>query len=350
MECMVGHHGPPEDPMRFPQHERRCASLQRLLRSLLAPEKETALLTFADMLLRPARTFWNRPFALLLFTTFFWGGNVVAGRLAVGEVSPMAITFLRWVLAFALLALAARRQVAGEWRMVLPHWRLIFVLAILGFTAFNALYYSAAHHTTGVNIAIIQGSTPIVILLAGFAVFRNRLTPLQFVGALVTIAGVLVTASHGDWRVIASLSFNRGDVWLLIASIMYAGYTLLLARKPACSTLVFFTALAAAAALTSIPFLAVEAWQGGLLWPGLKGWGLIAYIAVFPSLLCQIGYIRGVELIGPGRASIFYNLVPVFGALLATVLLREPFSIADLVALGLVIGGILIAERGKQAG
>jgi drug/metabolite transporter (DMT)-like permease len=304
----------------------------------------------ADTLARPLLGLWHRPFFLLVFTTFFWGGNVVAGRLAVGEVSPMAVVFLRWAVAFALLAVVARRQIAAEWRLVLPKWRLILLLGVLGYTAFNALFYSAAHHTSGVNIAIIQGSTPIVILLAGFAVFRNRLTALQLVGALVTILGVLVTASHGDWRVIAGLAFNRGDVWLLVASIFYAGYTLLLARKPACSTLVFFTALAAAAALTSVPLLLFEAWQGQLLWPSLKGWLLIAYIAVFPSLLCQIFYIRGIELVGPGRASIFYNLVPVFGALLATVILAEPFALADLVALGLVIGGILIAERGKPAG
>jgi drug/metabolite transporter (DMT)-like permease len=306
-------------------------------------------MNIVELLLRPVRGFWSRPFLLLIFTTFFWGGNVVAGRLAVGEVSPMAVTFLRWTVAFTLLALVARRQIMAEYKLVLPKWRLILLLGVLGYTAFNAMFYSAAHHTTGVNIAIIQGATPIVILLAGFVVFRNSLTPLQVVGALVTIVGVLVTASHGDWRVIANLAFNRGDLWVLVASVFYAGYTLLLARKPACSTLVFFTALAAAAALTSVPLIAMEASQGHLQWPTPTGWLLIAYIAIFPSLLCQIFFIRGVELIGPGQASIVYNLVPVFGALLATVVLREPFLVTDLLALGLVIGGIMIAEKGRRA-
>jgi drug/metabolite transporter (DMT)-like permease len=305
--------------------------------------------TISDSIAGPLRGLWHRPFFLLVFTTFFWGGNVVAGRLAVGEVSPMAVTFLRWTVSFTLLALLARRQIAAEYRLVLPHWRLILLLGILGYTAFNALFYSAAHHTSGVNIAIIQGSTPIVILLAGFLVYRYSLTGLQLTGAVVTIIGVVVTASKGDWQVIAELAFNRGDVWLLIASIFYAAYTLMLARKPACSTLVFFTALAAAAALTSVPLILFEWWRGDLLWPSAKGWLLIAYIAVFPSLLCQIFYIRGIDLIGPGRASIFYNLVPVFGALLATVVLREPLFATDLLALILVIGGILIAEKGKAA-
>lgn len=302
-----------------------------------------------ETLARPLRGLYNSPFFLLVFTTLFWGGNVVAGRLAVGEVSPMAITFLRWLVSFALLALFARRQILAEYRKVLPQWPLVMLLGILGFTAFNALYYSAAHHTTGVNIAIIQGSTPIIILLMGFIVFRNALSGLQMVGALLTILGVLVSASHGDWRVVASLAFNRGDLWLLIASIFYAVYTLLLRKKPDCSALVFFTAMAAAACLSAIPLVVYEARAGLLIWPTFKGWLLIAYIAVLPSLLCQIFYIRGIELIGPGRASIFYNLVPVFGALLSALLLREAVSIFDVMALGLVLGGIFIAERGKPA-
>lgn len=300
-----------------------------------------------ETLARPLRGLYDRPFFLLVFTTLFWGGNVVAGRLAVGEVSPMAITFLRWLVSFALLALFARRQILAEYRKVLPQWPLVMLLGILGFTAFNALYYSAAHHTTGVNIAIIQGSTPIIILLMGFIVFRNALSGLQMAGALLTILGVLVSASHGDWRVVASLAFNRGDLWLLIASVFYAIYTLLLRKKPDCSALVFFTAMAAAACLSAIPLVVYEAQQGLLIWPTFKGWLLIAYIAVLPSLLCQIFYIRGIELIGPGRASIFYNLVPVFGALLSALLLREAVSIFDVMALGLVLGGIFIAERGK---
>jgi drug/metabolite transporter (DMT)-like permease len=295
------------------------------------------------------RGLYDRPYFLLVFTTLFWGGNVVAGRLAVGEVSPMAVVFLRWFVAFGLLGLFARKQILAEYRKVLPQWPLVMLLGILGYTAFNALYYSAAHHTTGINIAIIQGSTPIVILLMGFLVFRNSLTPLQITGALVTIVGVLVSASHGDWQVVTGLAFNRGDLWLLIASVFYAVYTLLLRKRPDCSALVFFTAMAAAACLSALPLVIYEAQQGLLIWPTFKGWLLIAYIAVLPSLLCQIAYIRSIELIGPGRGSVFYNLVPVFGALLSTLILREPISIYDVMALALVLGGIFIAERSKPA-
>lgn len=293
----------------------------------------------------PIRALWNRPYFLMVFTTLFWGGNVVAGRMAVGQVSPMAVVFLRWLIAFVLLAIVAWRPIRAEYRQMLPHWPLVLLMGVFGYTGFNALFYSAAHHTTATNIAIIQGSTPIVILLLGFAVFRNRLTLWQLIGAFLTVIGVVICASRGDLSVITGLAFNRGDLWVLIASIMYAFYTLLLRKRPDCSPLTFFAAMAAGATVSAVPLIVHEAVQGNLLWPGLKGWLIIAYIAVFPSLLCQIAYIRGVELIGPGRASIFYNLVPIFGVLLAALLLWEWPTPSDLMALGLVIGGILIAER-----
>jgi drug/metabolite transporter (DMT)-like permease len=301
--------------------------------------------TILDAMPGPVRVLWNRPFFLLIFTTLFWGGNVVAGRMAVGEVSPMAVVFLRWLIASVLLAAVAWQPIRAEYRKVLPHWPLVLLMGVFGYTGFNALFYSAAHHTTAANIAIIQGSTPIVILLLGFAIFRNQLSALQLIGAIVTVFGVLLAASRGHWSVIADLAFNRGDLWLLIASIMYAFYTLLLRKRPECSPLTFFAAMAVGATLSAVPLILYEAQQGLLLWPSLKGWLIIAYIAIFPSLLCQVAYIRGVELIGPGRASIFYNLVPIFGVFLSAVLLQEWPTAYDIGALALVITGIFIAER-----
>jgi drug/metabolite transporter (DMT)-like permease len=292
------------------------------------------------------RWVYGQPYLLLVLTTLFWGGNVVAGKLAVGEVSPMVVTFLRWLIACVALAFVARHAVAAEWRLLVPSWPYILAMAILGFTAFNALFYTAAHHTNAVNIAIIQGSTPIFVLL-GTAFLGARFRRLQIVGVLATLAGVVLTASHGDLEVLATLSFNRGDTWLLIASILYALYTLALRWRPQTSGLVFFTALAAAACLTSLPLVVVEGLMGQLQWPTPVGWLILLYVALLPSLVCQIFYIRGIELIGPGRASTFYNLVPVFGAVLSTAVLGEPFGAYHVVALALVLGGIAVAERGR---
>lgn len=300
-----------------------------------------------DTRLRNAgRWLYGQPYLLVVLATLFWGGNVVAGKLAVGRVSPMAVTFLRWLISFLALALVARREIAAEWRLVLPSWRYVLGMAAIGFTTFNALFYAAAYHTTAVNIAIIQGSTPIFVLLGTLAL-GARFRLLQIVGVLATLVGVVLTATRGDFGVLSTLSFNRGDTWILTASILYACFTLALRWKPKVSAIVFFGAMAAAAAVTSLPLVVVEALMGELQWPDLQGWIILLYIALLPSLLCQIFYIRGIELIGPGRVSVFYNLVPVFGAVLSTLLLGEPFTAYHVLALGMVLGGILIAERAR---
>src|ERR1051325_5606373 len=97
----------------------------------------------------------DQAYVLLVFTMLIWGANAVAARLAVGEIPPMLLTFLRWTVCCVALALTSRRQIATHWRTLLPSWRYVALMGTLGFTGFNVLFYAAAHHTTAINIAII---------------------------------------------------------------------------------------------------------------------------------------------------------------------------------------------------
>jgi drug/metabolite transporter (DMT)-like permease len=289
----------------------------------------------------------RRPYLLLVLTTLMWGGNGVAGRLAVGEISPMALTSLRWVMVVVILGPILGREVMAEWPVLAASWPIVVAMAALGFTAFNALFYAAAHHTTAVNITIFQGAIPVLVLLGTILVFRAHVRALQWIGMAITLIGVGFVATKGDWDVLRTLSLNIGDVWMLIACLFYAGYTLALPRRPKVPGLVFFTAMATVAFLTSLPLLAYEAATGTLQWPTAKGLAVLLYVGLFPSLLSQIFFMRAVELIGPGRAGLFVNLVPVFGAVLAVLLLGEPFAAYHALGLAFVLGGIALAERGK---
>jgi drug/metabolite transporter (DMT)-like permease len=287
----------------------------------------------------------GQAYLLLVLTTLFWGGNAIAGRLAVGEISPMALTCLRWVIVVIVLLPITGRKVVVEWPAIEPRWRFIILMGTFGFTAFNALFYAAAHHTTAVNLTIFQGAIPVLVVLGTVLFFKARIRPLQIVGMIVTMAGVVLVSVKGDIEILRTLALNIGDVWMLIACLFYAGYTLGLRHRPAVSGLVFFTALAVVAFITSLPPLAFEIMSGSVQWPTAKGFVVLLYVALLPSLLAQIFYIRGVELIGPARAGLFVNLVPVFGALLAVILLGEPFAIYHAAGLVLVLGGIWLAER-----
>ena len=293
----------------------------------------------------------RRPALLLIFTTLVWGSNVVAARLAVGHVSPMMLTTARWSVACIALWLVARRQVVAAWPLLRPRWRYLTAMGVAGFTGFNALYYTAAHHTSAVNLTIIQGVVPVLVLLGGALVFRLRVGWLQALGVALTLAGVAMVAARGQWLVLAAMDFNAGDLAVLLASLLYAGYTLGLRAKPPVPPLVFFAAVAGVAALASLPLLAWEVAAGHFFWPTWQGWLIILYVGLLPSFVSQITFIRAVELIGPARAGVFYNLTPVFGPALAVLLLGEPLHAYHVAALAMVLGGIWVAERlGKPRG
>ena len=202
------------------------------------------------------------------------------------------------------------------------------------------------------NIVLVIGILVVLtqtgINLGALAVFGTRIRGLQLVGMAVTLLGVAIVATKGDIGTLLALAFNIGDVWMLIACALYAAYTLGLRNRPQVPGLAFFALMAGVAFLTSLPLLGYEIAVGQVQWPTLQGLLITLYVGLFPSLLSQIFFMRGVELIGPGRAGIFVNLVPVFGALLAVVLLGEPFHLYHALALALVLGGIWLAERRRS--
>jgi drug/metabolite transporter (DMT)-like permease len=273
-----------------------------------------------------------------------WAGNAVAGRLAVGEISPMVITSLRWALVSVLLVGIKPHRLVQAWPELRRNGRKIVLMGASGFTIFNAMFYVSAHHTTAVNIAILQGAIPVFVVLGTVILQGARVGFIQTIGIAATLLGVVVVTTNGDPGALAALELNFGDALMLVACLLYSGYTLALRDRPNVPNLVFFAALAFVAFATSLPLLAYEVATGTALWPTREGWMLLLFIALFPSFLAQLAFMRGVQLIGPGRAGLFANLTPVFGAFLAVLILGEPFGLFHFVALVLVVGGILVAE------
>lgn len=289
----------------------------------------------------------GRAYLVLAVAALCWAANAVFGRLAVGEISPMLLVSLRWLGVFLLLAIFARQHVKRDWPVL--RTRLIFIGAMgaLGFAIFNALFYVAAHSTTAVNLGILQGSVPVFVILGMFLAHRVQVTKIQIAGVMVTLIGVAIVATGGSVERLTALAFNIGDLLMLAACALYAGYTVGLRQRPDASALGLFTLLVAAAFVTTIPLVGVEAWLGKLQWPTPKGWLIVSLVTLFPSFLAQICFMQGVSLIGPNRAGVFVNLVPVFASILAVSFLREPFEFFHAAALLLVLGGIWLSERGK---
>jgi drug/metabolite transporter (DMT)-like permease len=297
---------------------------------------------------RSFRLITGNAYIMLLTAMLLWAMNTVAARLAVGEISPMLLVLLRWILACGILLVIARDALKADWPLLKTRLPYVFFMGALGYTAFNALFYAAGHHTTAINMGIMQGSMPILVMVTGVMVLREHANIWQWVGTGFTLLGIALVASGGDLSRLKDFTFNIGDIWMLIACLLYAGYTVALRKRPAASGLGFFAVMAAAAAVTSVPLAAAEFANGAALWPGLKGWLLVLFIGLGPSLLAQLTFMRGVELIGPMRSGVFINLVPVIGPIFAILILGEKFSWHHGLALLLVLGGIWIAEWGRK--
>jgi len=283
----------------------------------------------------------------LVVATLCWGLNANFSKLAVDQITPMQVVTFRWLGVVLILLVFARENIRRDWPILRRHLPFLALMGGCGFTVFNALFYVAGHHTSAINIGILQGAVPIFVLIGGFLAFGQRIGAIQAVGVTLTLLGVVIVASGGSLQALAALSINRGDIFMLIACLIYAVYSLGLSRGPKVSSLGLFAVMAFVAWLVSLPLVIAETWLLGWRPPTTLGWIIVALITLLPSLLAQLFFIFGVKLIGPARAGTFYNLVPVFASILAVVLLREVFELYHALSLLLVLGGIWLSELGK---
>ena len=290
-----------------------------------------------------SRAYSSAPF-LLFLATLGWGSNTIASRLAVGEVSPMLLIFFRWGFVVVILLSLYWRQMIDEWPIIRPRLKWLLIMGGCGLSLFNAFFYIAAHSTTAVNLGIIQSTMPGMILLGSFMFFGDRINGLQFSGLLLTLLGVGVIVTQGSLEQLMQLTFNHGDLLMIFACSFYAMYTVGLKSRPKISGMVMLAYFSVAAFLMTIPLMIFESFIYGTVMPGVKGFAIVFYIAMVPSFLSQIFFMRGVDLIGPGSAGLYANLVPIFSAIMAVLLLSEEFALFHLASMLLVFGGIGLFE------
>ncbi len=290
----------------------------------------------------------DQPYLLLVLAPLFWGGNVVAAKLVVGEIDPFLLLASRCVLATLFIYPFAFRHLRADWAVVRSNWFVLMAFGAIGYAVFNGFLYLGLQTTTAVNSAIEQASLPMLILGANFLFFRVRARPVQIVGVLLAIFGVILTATHGDPTRLLRMDLNVGDGFVILACLAYTGYTLALRFRPKVHIMSFMAVSFTGAAITAVAMLAVLG--GGLGQVAKLGeasltvWLVIAYVAVFPSMFSQVAYARGVELVGANRAAPSHNLIPVFGTLGSVLILGETLQTYHFIAAAIIIGGIVMAE------
>ena len=272
-----------------------------------------------------------------------WAGNTVAGRMSTGEISPMVVVFLRWFIISIFLILFLNKKLILSFKLISGKLVWLCLMGSLGLTGFNALFYIAAQNTTAINLGIIQGIMPAIILVGSVIMFKEAVNFTKVTGLIIAFFGVLVVVSQGDYERVILLSFNYGDIVMLCACFFYSGFTLGLKNKPVIDPIVLMTYFSLSALIFSIPLLIIEYYLGLIQVPATStAWLTILYIAFVPSFLAQIFFIRGVELVGASKAGLFINFLPIFAAILGVLLLGERLFVYHLISLFIVLLGVYL--------
>ena len=302
-----------------------------------------------SLLTRLGRRIFDAPYLLLTVTAFLWSSNIVLGRFIAGEIPPVTLACLRWALAALAILPFVLRSLRREWRIILRHLPVLIVLAAAGISSYNAMSYYGLQYTQALNGLLVQSISPLLIALWSLILFRDRLNLGQSVGIMVSLLGVLVIVSRGDLDILLHLKPNIGDVWIIAALVIYCFYAAILRIRPPLSSAVFLFAIMALGAVLLIPFAIFEA-QGGFALPlDMRSLLVILYVSLFPALIAYFFFNRGVELVGANRAAPFFHLMPVFGSVLAILVLGERFEWYHGLGYALVLGGIVTATRAGRA-
>jgi drug/metabolite transporter (DMT)-like permease len=288
---------------------------------------------------------FDQPYLLLSLTSLFWAANTILGRFIAGHVPPITLALIRWSGAAALLLPFAARYLRRDWPVMWRHAGIMLLLSFTGFSVYNTLAYYGLQYTTAINGLLIQSVAPLFVAMWTFVLFGDRLTLRQAGGICVSLSGVAVIVCHGSLAVLFSVAFNRGDVAFVIALLVYGFYAAFLRKRPAIHPFSFLCIGMGAGALMLLPGAAWELGSGRTMVLDAESVVSFAFVCLFPSLLGYLFLNRGIELIGANRAAPFIHLVPVFGSVMATVLLGERFELYHAIGYGLVFIGITVATR-----
>jgi drug/metabolite transporter (DMT)-like permease len=291
------------------------------------------------------------PILALTLAALFWAGSFVVGRALRDDVDPVALTFFRWLISLLVFAPFVWRDITSHAHVVLREWRLIVGLGATGIALFHPLVYVALQHTSATNALLTFSLSPVVILLGASLTNRKRPTAWESTGVLASMVGAAILITRGDLGVVRSTGFNAGDLWMLSAVVVWAGYSLLLRRRPADLPQMATLVASIAIALPMLLPFALIATSGNPLHLHLSAPVLLGtfYIAIFGSVIGFLFWSHGVTDLGPARAGQFVHLMPLFGAGLSFVFLGEPLSFPQVLGAGFVLFGIVLIETRRLA-
>lgn len=290
-------------------------------------------------------------YLLLALVALFWALNTNIARATADEVPPLALTFWRVFLSALIMAPFAARACWAARHVIRRHFWFLNLMALLSMTMFNALVYTGLNHTQAINGNLLQGALPICILTASALFAGRRISGRQWIGVMISLAGLITIVMRGDPARLMALEINIGDPVIFLGVFGSASYAAILHKRPEGIALVPFIFLTMVLASVQIlPFFAWEHFTQRTLPITAPAIGTVLFVAIFASVLAQTFFAEGVRRIGAPTAGNMIYLTPVFGVVIAITLLGETFHGFHAAGIGLIATGIWLAMfSGKKA-
>jgi len=285
-------------------------------------------------------------YAALATTSMLWSGNTVAGRALADAIAPAAFSFWRWLLVVVVLAPFVAPELARAWPAIRREWRVLAFFGLVSTALYHAAVFWALHYTTAINAQLLNSTVPALVMVVAWIGLGARPTGREWLGFAVSAAGVAAIIGGGDWRRLASMGLNIGDLIMLGIMVVWSIYTVVLSRRPPPLSGLGYVCVTGAIGLAGLaPFFLWELATGrGAFDVNAATLGGIAYTALFASIAATVGFNFGLARIGPTRTSLFTHLVPVFGAAFSVLLLGERLGLHHLAGFALILAGIALSN------
>lgn len=287
---------------------------------------------------------------LLVSAPVMWAGNFIVGRALRGEMPPISLNFWRWTVALAILLPLNLRRLRRHWPLLRVHWRLVLALGLTGVTGFNTFAYLALSATTAVNALLFLSTVPLLMALLSHLAFKEPVSARQTAGIFLSLPGAAILIAHGHLTNLLHMQFNRGDVWMLGAVLVWTVFSVLLNQAPRelpKATLLTATVLVGLAAFTPIYVWRLALGERATFTVTTVA-GML-YVGLFASVIAFYFWSKGMAQVGPGKGGVYMNLMPLAGTFFAITLLGESLAHYHLLGGALVAAGIVLTHRPQTA-
>ncbi len=282
-------------------------------------------------------------YLLLILSALFWSGNFVLSRGMHADIPPLSLSFWRWTVALLILLCFSIRHLWEQKQIIRKHFRFIAVQGLLGVAGFNSLIYIAVQTTTAINAVLVNSCIPVLIAVFSWILYKEMMIPRQCLGVLISLCGVLLIIARGEISHLLTMSFNRGDLLVLIAAAIWALYSANLRKYPKeLHPLAYLSGIIITGLMAIFPFYLMEMYSGRSIIITASSIVTILYVAIFASLLAFIFWNRAIRSVGANKAGPFIHLMPVFSTILAVFFLGETFHVYHLQGMLLIFCGILM--------